>query len=788
MAVVDAAIAVGGFLGVEGGGLAAGLVGGAAIGAGTGALYSGVTGDGNILNSALTGAMIGGAYGGIGAAAGLTGASGTMFGQYAPAAGGLFSSTPALVPATQAAQNTFAATQAAEDMAAGAAARGELPALTASTAGPATTLGTLTNPATTGLTGGQILGYGLAGSAALSLLGNLNTPKLSSSSTPGQNPSYIRPYTYAANPTNTNYNTNVNGLGSSAEQRYFSPTMTAQPIYKAATGGLTPPPNVDFMGSGAYPMSQQQNSHYAVPNQMPTSAQQVKASYEPDTNPLTGEPISMKKGGKAEDDEEFNFNDLPKAKKEFFLDLMASPMAMPKMPGSDVGAQNSFEKYQMSQMPQGAYGRVSATKILDDDSSLRAGLSGIAMAQPNKHGVTTIPGNIDVGYNKRFGDGNVDLSAFRSINPMPGRGHAQGLNARYTLPFAEGGVASSTLPAYGLNNINPTVFEAVGNAMSQVGNVQPQSSAPVQAQAVPQAPLPQYTMATNPAVRAYNDMIMQKAIQTYVSPNGQIPQGYMPQAANTGSSLANALGLQGYASPQAPSNYDSSLLAQWQAANPHVRSYDASTQRYGAGIPSQAQYDAFKYMKDQEAANALAAQSFNGYSPFFGGDGGGGDGGTGAGDGSGEGDGGSGDGGGSGGDGGGGGGGDGGGGGGGGGGGDAMGGYFSRNQFNYHPAQMARGGLPMPGHLGSYSDGGRMLKGPGDGMSDNIPASIGGKQPARLADGEFVVPADVVSHLGNGSTDAGAKRLYAMMDNVRKARTGTKKQGKQIKAEKYLPT
>lgn len=90
------------------------------------------------------------------------------------------------------------------------------------------------------------------------------------------------------------------------------------------------------------------------------------------------------------------------------------------------------------------------------------------------------------------------------------------------------------------------------------------------------------------------------------------------------------------------------------------------------------------------------------------------------------------------------------------------------------------------GHLGNYSDGGRMLKGPGDGMSDNIPATIAGKQPARLADGEFVVPADVVSHLGNGSTDAGAKQLYAMMNRVRKARTGNPKQGKQIKPAKYM--
>jgi hypothetical protein len=89
--------------------------------------------------------------------------------------------------------------------------------------------------------------------------------------------------------------------------------------------------------------------------------------------------------------------------------------------------------------------------------------------------------------------------------------------------------------------------------------------------------------------------------------------------------------------------------------------------------------------------------------------------------------------------------------------------------------------------IGGYSDGGRMLKGPGDGMSDSIPAVIGKKQPARLADGEFVVPADVVSHLGNGSTDAGAKRLYGMMDKIRKARTGKKKQAPAVNVNKYMP-
>ena len=115
-------------------------------------------------------------------------------------------------------------------------------------------------------------------------------------------------------------------------------------------------------------------------------------------------------------------------------------------------------------------------------------------------------------------------------------------------------------------------------------------------------------------------------------------------------------------------------------------------------------------------------------------------------------------------------------------------GALSQYRFDpgaYQPYSYAEGG-GIAG-LGSYSDGGRMLKGPGDGMSDNIPASIGGKQPARLADGEFVVPADVVSHLGNGSTDAGAKQLYSMMNKVRNARTGNPKQGRQIQPRKYLP-
>jgi hypothetical protein len=90
----------------------------------------------------------------------------------------------------------------------------------------------------------------------------------------------------------------------------------------------------------------------------------------------------------------------------------------------------------------------------------------------------------------------------------------------------------------------------------------------------------------------------------------------------------------------------------------------------------------------------------------------------------------------------------------------------------------ARGGRAMPP---------RYLRGQTDGMADKIPSNIDGVQPAKLSHGEFVIPADVVSHLGNGNSDAGAKVLYKMMDRVRKARTGTKKQGKQINPEKFTP-
>jgi hypothetical protein len=120
----------------------------------------------------------------------------------------------------------------------------------------------------------------------------------------------------------------------------------------------------------------------------------------------------------------------------------------------------------------------------------------------------------------------------------------------------------------------------------------------------------------------------------------------------------------------------------------------------------------------------------------------------------------------------------------------------SRPSYTYDPQsrqyqQMASGGISDARYnLGGYSDGGRLLRGPGDGVSDSIPAVIGKKQPARLADGEFVVPARIVSELGNGSTEAGARKLYAMLDRVQASRKHTVGKGKVAKnnrADKYLP-
>jgi hypothetical protein len=173
------------------------------------------------------------------------------------------------------------------------------------------------------------------------------------------------------------------------------------------------------------------------------------------------------------------------------------------------------------------------------------------------------------------------------------------------------------------------------------------------------------------------------------------------------------------------------LTPQYQAANPNRFAYDPAQQRYSAATPTMAQLNAYKAEQDRMAA-AQQMDPFMGLSPFD---------------------------------------------------------NFSGGANGGLMKSYAMGGDVEGYNLGGYSDGGRLLKGPGDGVSDDIPAVIGNRQPARLADGEFVIPARIVSEIGNGSTDAGAKRLYAMMDRIqsgRKKTIGKNNVAKDTKAKKHL--
>lgn len=324
MAFVAAATSVGAW--ALGTGAAAGigstLVGGALIGAGIGGAYSALTGDGNILNSMLTGGLIGGAGAGLGSAFGLGAkTAGTTGASLTPAAAASAPSTLAAptanvvtgaTPAMQAAANLEAAA-----LAEGATTAGMVPAantgLAANTVLPASMQFTPpVEQVATGLKGKQLLGYGLAGSAALSLLGGMNQKKIPSQPS---TPSYIRPYTYSSSQTpatgqypnpyaTTQYDMAGNPVVDTRERNYFDQEYTAQPPYQAAGGGLmavggpVERMSANDMQPGMYPMGMIDKTAYAVPTQRPASMEVVRSDYDAPVNPMTGLPtMKMAFGG-----------------------------------------------------------------------------------------------------------------------------------------------------------------------------------------------------------------------------------------------------------------------------------------------------------------------------------------------------------------------------------------------------------------------------------------------------------------------------------------------------------
>lgn len=833
MAFVDVAVAVGTAVGWEGiGAGAAGVLGGSLMGAGAGALYSGVTGDGNILNSALTGATIGGAVGGVGGAYQAANPS---------TVGNLTSNVVTPTSAQLTGANTAIGAQLANASADPILAASNLSGMSASEIAAANA------PAGgAGLSGNKMLGYGLAGTAALSLLGSPKKPGVVSSS--NADTGEIRPYTYSSK-LNPNY-----GLPG---EPYYVQSYTPGTPYKAARGGIMH----YAIGGGVgnmFPQSQQEHTNFATPTQMPTSAEVVNADYDQVTNPYTGNMPRFADGGMArfsaggqDDDDEDRLRkivmrnlkgstgeDLRMAmdsmdEQKFLMKNMPNYAASmsPSLSGMIEGSQygdrmsrsygdlakaNALKSGQDYIEPSSNYVRFQPTNAnlqdktyggiasigrqLDDDT--RINLMAALQRTPYDKNALDAVRRIGGGVSRKL-DKDTDLSAFYEQDPM---GKSKSGGVRYTQRFADGGQTGlPPMPGQFVPQVDVQQMPAAVNTYTQAPTPVPQAVTDYNKLLAARAneeyvkALPPVSMM--PGGKYGTADITNQITQNYQDLLGRAPEqaglDYWVKQAQSGTKLSdikNAIG----SSPEyykahpedispAVSNAYKSILGRsadqpgldywtnqikggmslgdvqnamkasseyatanpvtpaatgpsqadinaYLAANPTTtRSYDPVTQTFGAPKVTQAMIDDWKAKSSQTAETmdpAILEQMYNDYKrrmqPETGAAGG------------------------------------------------IMHGYAS-------------GGLPQY-NLGSYSDGGRLLKGPGDGMSDNIPATIAQKQPARLADGEFVVPADVVSHLGNGSTDAGAKRLYSMMDNVRKARTGSKKQGKQIKADKFLPT
>jgi hypothetical protein len=682
MAFVTIAASVGTAVGLTG--LAATIGGGALIGAGVGGLYSAVTGDGDILNSMLTGGLIGGvgAFGlnafGVGAGGAAAGAGG------ATGAGGSALASQAVAPAATAINTVTPAMQAAAlDAAAvaeGSTVAGMVPAantgLAANTVLPAGM--TFTPPAPpppVGMTGMKALGYGLAGTTALSLLGG---KKGGAGAMP--DPGMIRPYEYTSTPNDptgiypspfatASYDAAGMPIMDTRERNYFTQSFKALEPYSAKPG--TPNPNIPITAArggiiqayqaggpvermsmmntamnpqgGLYPQGMIDKTQYATPTQRPVSAEMVDEApaYE------RSSPILMSGGGDISDEERNriimkNIRGASTKELEKALDALNQQDFLRK----NMPAYSEAMRPSISSMVEGAQYGDRMSKSFIDMARENALKSGNNFQEPSQNYARLTPTMVDPQRGMYGGIAQIG----KNIDPQTR------VNA--------------------MADIERTPYDRnVGDSIRRVGvGVDRQ-------------------IGRDANLSAFYEQ----------DPMGRNKMG----GARFTQRFANGGPVQNYGFGGLTLIED--MIRQAEQGQMPKYQFDQGTQRYNT--------------VNQPAMGA--APSLGGYS-------------------------------------------------------------FDPNTDRYstNPQPMAAGGMTS---LGGYSDGGRMLKGPGDGMSDSIPGVIGNKQPARLADGEFVVPADVVSHLGNGSTDAGAKRLYAMMDQVRKARTGNKKQGKQIKAQKYLP-
>jgi hypothetical protein len=713
-------------------GVAAGLAGGALLGAGAGALYSGITGDGNILNSALTGGLLGATAGGIGAAL-APAAAGTAAG--ATAGSTAAGATPALT-AAKGAGGTMGGISAggAFTPSVGSSASFGLPQL--------------------GMTGGQKLVTGLAGTTALSMLGGQNQPKLQEQ----ESDSYIRPYTYSQQ-RNPNY-------GQPGES-YFTQSYEAGEPYKAAQGGIMRMADggaaqpivpmqqlaapVNTYGATQRPVSQ------AVTDYNQLLAQRAQNEYNVQPAPLSTLPGGGERAGAADTQKIINqyyLSNLGRQGEQSGLEYWANRKAETGMSLADVqnAIKNSPEgiarqpkpepaktyfdpEYYLAQNPDitrvSEYrtdpfahykrhgfgeGRAGAkdytgTEMLGMTPAPAAAQTGYTYNPVTKQFTAPTPAQDNPAQDSSGIFGGMDPNVLQQMynqyvqqQQSSSVGGAAGGLMPGSLRYANGGEAIDS---------NPEKLRMI-SAINQRLQESPQNR--------DQRNQHQFMMQNDPNYRASMSPPLQGMIEgaqygdRMMKSYGGQPKDFnvMPTTVDpTTGSYGGIASIGKQIDPKTRINAMANLYR-----SPYDKNAAESVRRIGGGISRQIGKDAnlaAYYEQDPMGRNK-------------------------------------------------------------------SGGVRYSQNFN-------QGGDIQGYNLGGYSDGGRLLRGPGDGVSDDIPATIGNRQPARLADGEFVIPARIVSEIGNGSTDAGAKRLYAMMDRIQAGRKKTVGKGnvaKDTKAKKHL--
>ena len=471
-----------------------------------------------------------------------------------------------------------------------------------------------------------------------------------------------------------------------------------------ASNGINDLGRFDFVSDGMYPGSQIDHSYYANATQMPLGAQAVQADYDPETNPLTGEPVShFAKGGIATlhfDGTEGSQIRNPEQAQDPYVESQ-DPTLPPNWLRPEDYTSSGFAA---------PYSQEQANSIVDPNN-IRQGYGGASYAGlqgKSNYFDPTSAGEylIDPKTNRFLKDQSGNLIPVPK--PDPNAGKFGDFMADTVIPVGiAAGAAMTGAGAAGLIGEGAALGSAA--APTTTGGIT--SLTPEMSAAINSAAAPTYGSATLP----YGI--------TSVAP--EVSSTMIPGAAALEAGAGAGAGTAGMTAKEALSAYAALNMLKSGLGG-------GQTATSGQGAPSTTTTTA-PHAATPAMFNMPTTTLGSAYTPYT----------------------------------------------------------YAYNPRDFGIRAFAQGGPAFEtggiASLGSYSDGGQLLKGPGDGMSDDIPASIGQDQPARLADGEFVIPADVVSHLGNGSTDAGAKHLYKMMDRIRQARTGNHKQGKKINPEKFLP-